>query len=395
MRVKKIAILSLGIGAGHLRAAEVIHRALYDGAEDIEARTIDALDFATRWFLLLYVRPYWWMLRRAPWLWRWVFERRQARRQRATAPAWVFRRGCREVLSQLKAMSPQLVIATEIAAAEIAALGRREGVFNAPILAVQTDFQTEPPWAQPEIDFYCVGSDQAKRQLVGWGVSLHRIVTCGIPVDPAFALRFDRAELLRALGLDARRPVILVMGGGMGLAPMDGIVRSLEVCGQPLQVLAVAGHNRELRARLEALRGHLALDLHVFGWTDNIPELMAAADLLITKPGGLTTSEALATGVPMVLTHPIPGPEERHLSYLEGLGIAVTAPTLEEIPQTVSTLLRDRPRLEAMGRRARELSRPDAAHAVALVARALLEKETFIDLLAAPPSRSGESAYLM
>ncbi len=395
MRVRKIAILSLGIGAGHLRAAEVVHRALYDGGEDIEARTIDALDFATRWFLLLYVRPYWWMLRRAPWAWRWIFERRQARRQRATAPAWVFRHGCRAVLSQLKAMSPQLVIATEIGAAEIAALGRREGVFNAPILAVQTDFQTEPPWVQPEIDFYCVGSDQAKRQLTGWGVSPHRIVTCGIPVDPAFALRFDRTELLRALGLDARRPVILVMGGGMGPAPVDEIVRSLEVCGQPLQVLAVAGRNRELREKLERLHGRLALDLRVFGWTDNIPELMAASDLLITKPGGLTTSEALAAGLPMILTHPIPGPEERHLNYLKGLGAAVATRRVKKVPKAVSALLRDAQGLKAMSQRARELARPDAAHAVAQVARALLDKETFIDLLAAPPSRAGESAYLM
>ncbi len=395
MRTKKIAILSLGIGAGHLRAAEVIHRALYDGGEDIEARTIDALDFATRWFLLLYVRPYWWMLRRAPWLWRWVFERRQARRHRATAPAWVFRHGCREVLSQLKTMGPELVIATEIGAAEIAALGRREGVFNAPILAVQTDFQTEPPWVQPEIDFYCVGSDEAKRQLAGWGVSAYRMVTCGIPVDPAFALRFDRSELRRALGLEVGKPVILVMGGGMGPAPVDEIARSLGVCGQPLQVLAVAGRNRELRTRLEQLRGRVALALHVFGWTDNIPELMGAADLLITKPGGLTTSEALAAGLPMILTYPIPGPEERHLNYLKGLGVAVAAAMLEEIPEIVSALLRDGQRLKSMSQRARELARPDAAHAVAQVARALLDKETFIDLLAAPPSRSGESAYLM
>ncbi len=395
MRTKNIAILSLGIGAGHLRAAEVIHRALYDGGEDIEARTMDALDDATRWFDWVYVRPYWWMLWRAPWLWRWTFERRLTHHHHATAPAWVFRHGCRKALNQLKAMSPHLVIATEVGAAELAALGRREGVFSAPILAVQTDFVTEPPWFQPEIDFYCVGSEEAKRQLTGWGVSSHRIVTCGIPVDPAFALRFDRAEVMKALGLEARRPVILVMGGGMGPAPLDEIVRSLERCGQPVQVLAVAGRNREVRLRLEQLRGRVALDLHIFGWTENIPELMAAADVLITKPGGLTTSEALAAGLPMVLTHPIPGPEERHLHYLTGLEVAVGAPTLADIPKIISALLREPQRLKAMSQRARELARPDAADGVAQVARALLDKETFIDLLAAPPSRSGESAYLM
>ena len=98
----------------------------------------------------------------------------------------------------MQSFAPHLVIATEIGAAEIAALGKREGWFNAPILAVQTDFQTEPPWVQREIDVYAVASDEAKAQLTGWGVSLNRIVLCGIPVDPAFSLAFDRQEIVQA-----------------------------------------------------------------------------------------------------------------------------------------------------------------------------------------------------
>jgi processive 1,2-diacylglycerol beta-glucosyltransferase len=217
----------------------------------------------------------------------------------------------------------------------------------------------------------------------------------GIPIDPAFALPFDKAELLRAFGLDPQRPVVLVMGGGMGPAPLDKVVEILELCGLPLQVLAVCGHNQKMRQRLERLRSMVALDLHVFGWTDTVPELMAVADLLISKPGGVTAAEALAIGLPMVLTHPIPGPEERHLRYLEQQSVAVRARALGEIPQLVSRLLTDRERLSDMARRARELTRPDAARAISHVARALLEKASYIDLLSTPPARSGESAYLM
>lgn len=392
---KKIAILTLSVGSGHLRAAEVIQRALQDGGGDVNVRVLDALELARPWFLYLYVYPYWWMLRRAPWLWRRLFERRQRKRHRSTAPHWVFRRGCREVLRQIQAAAPDLVIATEIGAAEIAALAKRDGWLNAPLLAVQTDFQTEPPWVQKEIDVYCVGSEEARAQLIGWGILPNRILHSGIPVDPAFALQFEHAELLQALGLDSRRPVVLVMGGGMGPAPLDEIIGNLERCGLPLQVLAVAGHNRALRARLEGLRGKIALDLHVFGWSDNIPELMAAADLLVTKPGGVTTAEALAAGLPMVLTCPIPGPEERHARYLEENGVAVRARSLRDVSHLVSELLNDLPRRETMARRAHERARPDAAHTIAQVIRALLEKATFIDLLSMPPTRSGESAYLM
>jgi processive 1,2-diacylglycerol beta-glucosyltransferase len=395
MNRKRIAILTLGVGSGHLRATEVVARALSEGSEEVEVQAVDALELARPWFVWLYVQSYWWMLRHAPGLWRRLFERRQSRRHRSTAPQWVFRRGCAPLLRRLKSFRPHLVIVTEIGAAEIAALGRREGWFNAPVLAVQTDYLTEPPWAQREIDVYCVGSDEAKFQLVEWGVSLNRILVCGIPIDPAFALPFDRTELLRALGMDHRRPMVLVMGGGMGPAPLDQIVQSLAFCGLPLQVVVMAGHDHEMLARLEKLRGKVALDLHIFGWSEKVPEIMAAADLLITKPGGLTTAEALAAGLPMILTHPIPGHEDRHLRYLEGRGVAVSVATCAAIPQAVSKLLSDRPRLEAMARRAGDLARPDAAHAVAQVGRAMLEKSSYIDLLATPPKRSSESAYLM
>ena len=392
---KKIAILTLSVGSGHVRAAEVIQRALVDGGDNVEVRTIDVLENAQSWFLWLYVWPYWVMLRRAPWMWRWLFERRLRKRHRSTAPRGLFRRGCAEVLRQLKAFAPRLVIATEVGAAEIAALGRREGWFNAPVLAVQTDFQTEPPWVQREIDVYCVGGEEAKVQLIGWGVSPNRVLVSGIPIDPAFALPFDKAELLRAFGLDPQRPVVLVMGGGMGPAPLDKVVEVLELCGLPLQVLAVCGHNQKMRERVERLRSIVALDLHVFGWTDTVPELMAVADLLISKPGGVTAAEALAIGLPMVLTHPIPGPEERHLHYLEQQSVAVRVRALGEIPQLVSRLFTDREKLSDMARRARELARPDAARAISRVARAMLEKASYIDLLATPPARSGESAHLM
>jgi processive 1,2-diacylglycerol beta-glucosyltransferase len=392
---KRIAILTVSVGSGHVRAAEVLQRAVLDGGENVEVRTFEALELARSWFVALYVRPYWWMLRHAPWLWRWLFDQRQKRRHRSTAPGWVFRRGCAEVLRQLRTFAPHLVIVAEIGAAEIAALAKREGWFNAPIQAVQTDFQTEPPWVQREIDVYCVGSEEAKSQLIGWGVSPNRVFFCGIPIDPAFALAFDEPELMKALGLDSRRPVVLVMGGGMGPAPLDEIIQNLGRCGLPLQVLAVAGRNQAMRQRLEALRGKVALDLHTFGWSDNMPELMGAADLLITKPGGLTTAEALAAGLPMILTHPIPGPEERHIRYLEQQGVAVCASSLEDIPQLTFRLLTSPAKLEGMSRRARELARPDAAHAIAQMAWALLEKATYIDLLSTPPPRAGESAYLM
>lgn len=395
MEIRRIAILTLGVGSGHLRASQAIHQALHDGADNVEARTIDVLELAEPWFLRLYIYPYWTMVRRAPWAWRKLFEWRQRKRLRKTAPDWLFRYGCRSVISRLQSFRPHLVIVTEIGAARIAALGRRMGLFDAPILAANTSFCTAPPWVMDEIDIHCTGSEEAKKQLISWGVSANRVLTSGVPVDPAFALSFDRAEIRRALGLQPNHPVVLVMGGGMGTAPLDSIIRSLEMCRQPVQVLAVAGRNREMRQRLEALRGQVALDLHVFGWSESIPEFMGAADLLITKPGGVTTSEAMAVGLPTILAFPAPGMEESHLKFLADRCLGLAARSLEEIPALVSSLLDDPKRMEALSAHLRETARPDAAYSVAQVARALLEKASYIDLLAAPTTASGESAYLM
>ena len=392
---RRIAILTLSVGSGHLQASAVIEQALRDGGDELEVLLVDALELAPDWFHWLYVRSYFLMLRHAPGAWRNLFERRSRRRHRATAPQWVFRRGCNKVLERFRDFAPGLVIATEIGAVEIAALGRREGWFDAPILAVQTDYHAEPPWVQPEVDYYCVASQEARGQLVSWGASAQRILISGVPIDPRFSLLPDRGEILRSLGLVARKPVVLVMGGGMGPAPLDEIVLSLERCQLPVQVVAVAGHNRRMRRRLEKLRGRAAVDLHAFGWTTRIPELMSAADLLITKPGGLTVAEAMATGVPLLLTEPIPGPEERHVQYLVKRGVAAYARAVSEIPELASTLLASPARRARMVKKQREMARPDASHAVAQVARALMEKAEYMDLVAASPRRSSESAYVM
>jgi processive 1,2-diacylglycerol beta-glucosyltransferase len=393
--MKRIAILTLGIGSGHVRASSVVARALEEGGDGLEVRVFDAIEYARPWFRWLYVCPYWWMLSYVPGLWGRLYERRHRKNHRGTAPRWFFRWACRKVLRELSSFTPHLLIVTEIGAAEIAALAKREGWMNAPLLAVQTDFQTEPPWVQPEIDFYCVGSEEARSELIRWGISPHRILVCGIPIDPAFALPHDKPEILRSLGLAAERPVILVMAGGMGPVPLDEVVLSLERCGLPLQVIAVAGRDGKMQARLKAMQGKVALDLRTLGWTENVADLMSAADLLVTKPGGLSTSEALAVGLPMVLTHPIPGPEQRHVRHLVQHGVALHAPSSEEIPQLVLPLLCSAEKRAQMARRAKEMARPDAAYTVAQVGRALLEKASFIDLLASPRAQSGDSAYLM
>src|SRR2546425_7121871 len=145
MSGNRVVILTLSFGSGHVRAAEVVQRALLDGGEDVEVRTIDALELARSWFLTLYVRPYWWMLANAPWMWRWLFERREKKFYRVTAPHRLFPRGCAEGLPQIKEVAPRPVIATEVGAAGNAALGGRGGGVKPPHPAVPAGLLIEAP----------------------------------------------------------------------------------------------------------------------------------------------------------------------------------------------------------------------------------------------------------
>jgi processive 1,2-diacylglycerol beta-glucosyltransferase len=162
-----------------------------------------------------------------------------------------------------------------------------------------------------------------------------------------------------------------------------------------LQVFAIAGLNRAMRRRLERLRGRVALDLLIFGWTGRVTELMASADLLVTKPGGVTVAEAMAAGVPLLLTEPLPGPEERHVRYLVDRGAAVYAESLAKIPELATAVLSSPGRRARMVKRHREMARPDAAHAIAQVARAMLEKTGYMDLVSVTPGRPRDTAYVM
>lgn len=391
---KRIALLTFSVRSSHVRAAEVIQGALSDSQQNVEVQTLEVMELARAWFRWFYLRPYLWMLNHAPKLSRILSAGESSRMRYAAVPRWMLRRGCAEALRRLGVFAPNLVVAAGAEACRIAALAKREGRINASVLAVQTDLDARPPAVEREIDVYCVGSDDARAQLIAGGGSPNRVLLCGIPIDPAFSLAFDKSDILQALGLDPRRPVVLVVGGA-GRVSLDRIVQSLELCGLSLQVLVVAGIDHRLRAHLESLRRKVALQLHVFGWTDNLPELMAAADVVVTRPGSVATIEALAAGRPMVLTGPSTGLEASCARHLEQRGVALCARNVGDIPQLTYQLLKNPEKLAQMERLARELARPDAAHAIAQVARALLEKATYIDLLASPPARPGESAYLM
>lgn len=363
-KARRILVLTLSFGSGHVRAARTIAQELGRQSSDIEVLVVDALANSRLLFRAGYVWPYWAMVRYAPALWDRFFTRRTARLSRHTAPEWAFHWGCPQVFETITRFRPDTIIATEVAACEMAAMAKREGLTAARIVSVITDYQAEPVWVQAEVDFYAVADKYVHDQLCAWGASTNSIVPCGIPTDAAFYVQHDEKRTRATYDLDEPRPIVLIMGGGEGPTHMNDVTAILCASPELLHVVAVTGFDTRARRKLARVCPSPTVSLRVLGWTDDIAALMQAAAVLVTKPGGLTTAEAAACALPMVMFDAIPGPERRNSARLMDAGAGISTSGAREAAAAVLTLLKDEDARRSMSASAERLARPDAAAAI-------------------------------
>ena len=228
-------------------------------------------------------------------------------------------------------------------------------------VSVVTDFEAHALWMEPCVDLYCVAAEETKARLVARGAKAEDVVATGIPISARFSSKPDAKAVRLAMGLRDDLPVLLVPSGGFGMGPVGQILAELDKVERPFQTVVVTGRNQELRQELAAQdRKH---PTQVLGYASNMHELMAVADLILTKPGGLTSSEALAMGKPLFIFNPIPGQEAANSDFLLERGAAAKVNRVEDLPYRIDQLLSTR-KLGEMARAARALGRPDAAKAV-------------------------------
>lgn len=358
----RILIVSASAGAGHTRAAEALEAAARARHPRAEVLHVDVLDYAGRAYKKAYVGSYLSMVNRAPALWGYLYGATDRVRERSADKFLRFfdRLEFDAFRRFLKELSPDLLLATHFLPAQLLAHARKRGRERFPLGLVVTDFDVHAFWVQETVDRVFVATEELAEVLSGRGIPRARIAATGIPVHPVFAAEPPREEIRERLGLDARVPTVLVMGGGAGVGSMREAVEGVLACA-PVQVLAVAGKNAPLKDELERLPRPPGGVLKVFGFVRTIEELMGVADLAVTKSGGLTTSECLALGVPMVVRDPIPGQEERNCDFLLESGAGVRANGPDSLRYKLRSLIADRARLERMRCAARAAGRPHAA----------------------------------
>lgn len=366
---KRILVLSASVGAGHLRAAQAVELALRELDPAAHVENHDVMEFTNGVFRQLYAKSYLDLVNRAPYVLGYFYDlmdRQPSPQQKSDRlRRLVEKLNLRKFLKFLCGEPWDVVVNTHFLPAELIAHLKRKGEFTAPQFTVTTDFETHRLWVNQPCERYFTATAEGAAYLAHWGVPRETIEITGIPIHPAFARPHDRAELLAKHELTGDRPIVLQLGGGFGVGPVEKIYRTVLEVDTPLEIVVVAGRNEALRTALSEIEvppGHRA---HVLGFTDVMHELMAVADLVVTKPGGLTSSEALASGAAMVIVNPIPGQEARNSDFLLEHGAAIKVNNTATLSYKLTELLRHPQRLAQLKSAAKSLGRPQAAFEVA------------------------------
>jgi len=351
----KILVIHATAGAGHKKAAEAIfHGIQAQGGHDV--RLADALDYTNPLFKKTYPWFYGFLVTRLPWMWGFLFG--------ALDIAWMqpLVRAVRRLYNGFNAGPLQhflikeqfdAVITTQFLSAEVSAYLKRTGKIRSKIICVVTDFDVHRIWVNNGIDIYTGACDYTRDKLISLGVPAQQAVITGIPTDAKFAGKPDIQGIKKVLGLKDGPMTVLIATGSFGMGPIEEIMALLK----EYQLLIVCGHNQELYHRLKPAAPK---NTHVLGLVDNMDELMSVADVMVTKPGGLSIAEALVKKLPMIFFSAIPGQETNNVKVLTSYEVCAGQSSLPQIAETIGEWNSNPKHLDALRQRLSALSKPNA-----------------------------------
>jgi processive 1,2-diacylglycerol beta-glucosyltransferase len=377
----RILILSSSVGAGHIRAAEALELALREVVPQATIRNLDVLEMGNRVFRWLYADTYIYMVNNIPHIYGHFYEQLERTEHPESSSldpwrVWFDKRNLGKFMRLLLDDPWDLIFNTHFLPAGIVASLREKGKLSTPHVNAITDFIPHRVWVTQPCDRYFTATREGYFYLQSRGVAAKDIFITGIPIHPDFARPKERQACLNKHELVDDRPLVLQLSGGFGVGPVEVMSQALLEMPLPVHLVVVAGKNQALKERLEKMPVPERHRLKVYGYTQDMDELMTVADLVVSKPGGLTTSESLACGAVMAILEPTPGQETHNCDYLleNGAAIRVSHPSM--LADKVGRLLQDRPRLEAMRANVRKIARPRAAFDIVERSLELIERKS-------------------
>lgn len=358
------------MGVGHLSAAKAVASALCAIDPGVETPVVDSYKYAALVVARVVSDGYLRMVKTIPQMYRYIYHRAERATEVGRFRAWAHQFTAGNLRPLMLRERPDAVVCTHAFPCGAMAEYKRMFPDAPPVVAVVTDFAVHGFWIHDNVDRYVVATEAMRGALLARGVRPAAIHVSGIPVRPEFARPApSKDELRERLNLPRERKIVLLMGGGLGIAPIERMLAALKLVRIPLAAVVVAGKNARMARRLSQSAENVEYPVRALRWVENVYDYMHAADVLVTKPGGLTTAEALVARIPMVLSKPLPGQEERNARFLTDAGAAVRAAHVDELPAVLERLLRDASARERMHAASARVRRPNAAaEAAAMIA---------------------------
>ena len=356
----RVLILSASAGAGHVKAGEALEQAFLESGVARDVRHVDALQYTSPMVRSIYSKGYINMVNRAPTVLGILYDTADKPWKDESRRLMFDRLNTLPLVRLLKKYAPDLVVCTHFLPAEIISwLLCKRKIYTRHSIVV-TDFDMHAMWLCRHYDDYFVALDETRAHMEKLGIPGDRVSVSGIPINPVFAEKKDKAEMRVKYGLDPALPTILLSAGGFGVGPVEEILSSLDHMEHRAQVVALCGRNAKLKTRLEEFQTNKII-IKPVAHTNAMDEYMSASDILLGKPGGLTSSEALAKGLVFVVVNPIPGQEERNSDHLLEQGVAIRCNNLPALSFKLDRLLDDPAKFEQMRLNSARMGNPEAA----------------------------------
>ncbi len=365
---KKILLLYISNASGHKSAADSIEKAIKRLSSDVEVFGINFFGYVAPVTEKIVNTMYMGVIKRAPIIWQVLYDNPRVVRSTNRIRKFVYKQIKSKVDALMSKINPDVVIATQAFPCEIVAKYKRENSLNFKLFAVLTDFYPHSFWISDEVDCYVVATELAKCRLERRGADRERIRVMGIPIDPKFCLPCNNSAVAKKYGFDLNKKRVMIMGGGQGLAPFSKVVKQIDKIDKDFEIIVVCGKNKRQYNSVEKIKDKINHKLYNFGYVEGIDELMSVSTVLITKPGGLTVSEAMSKGLPMVIINSLPGQEYNNLKFLVRNKCCLKADKPIDVKELVEKFLSDEELWFAMHRRLLIMGRPNAAIEIAHLA---------------------------
>lgn len=352
--MKKVLIFYASYGGGHLSAAKSIEKCIQENYIDMQTDLIDCMKYVNKTIEKVTTTAYKEMAKKAPWAWGKIYSDSQK------GPlAHISSRSNKimaiKLLKLLREKQPDLIISTHPFGSQMCSYLKRKGKIHAKIATIMTDFAPHDQWlvGNDFTDYYFVAHDKMKNYLISKNIPESKVFTTGIPISDRFLQTYNKMEILNSLGFDKNKKTVLFFGGGefgLGKTQTIEIFKAFVENFNNLQIIAISGKNPKMKSCFEEIvnQYNKQSSIKILEYTDKVPEFMSISDLVVTKPGGLTTSESLASNLPMVIINPIPGQEEENAEFLESKGIAVWIKKDDNPKEILQKLINDENKLNYM-----------------------------------------------